>query len=129
MSVNADGSHVLFVRHIGHAAQPRCFRDLRFVEYKENYTSQKNAWMDGENFNEWIVWKYDEVRRKTSGDILLIIHNCGGHESNLSLSGFRIETLSPNTTSKYQPLDLGLIAHYKIRLRSMLLKHIVENAI
>ena len=47
--------------------------------------------------------------------------NCGGHEREISLPGVRIGLLPPRTTLKYQPLDLGLIAHTKIRYRSLLL--------
>ena len=56
VSVNADSSHYVPVRYIGHAAQPCCFRDTRLMQYKENRTSQKNVWMDGEKVKEWIMW-------------------------------------------------------------------------
>ena len=36
--------------------------------------------------------------------------------------GVRIKLLPPRSTAKYQPLDLGLIAHSKIRYRSILLR-------
>ena len=122
MSANSNASHTIPVGYIGLAAQSRCFRDKMFVHYKENYASQKNAWMDGEKFKEWIMWWYKEVCRKTIDNIFRIVDNCGGQESNLGLTGFRIGILPPNTTSKYRTFDVGLIAHSKIRYWSILLK-------
>ena len=77
LGVNADGSHTVPVRYIGLGAQPRCLRDSRFMQYKETYTSQKNAWMDGEKFKERILWWYNEVRCNTTDNILLIMDKCG----------------------------------------------------
>ena len=78
-------------------------------------------------FQKWITWWSSEVRKVTQDDILLIIVNCGGQECDMDLPGLRIEFLPPNTTALYQPLDLGLIAHSKIRYRSLLLRQIVDN--
>ncbi len=52
--------------------------------------------------------------------------NCGGHELDCTLPGVRIELLPPPCTSKYQPLDLGLIFHSNIRYRSVLLRITIE---
>ena len=56
ISVDTDSSDAVSVHYIGHAAQPRCFRGTWFIHYKEDLTSQKNVWMDGEMFKEWIIW-------------------------------------------------------------------------
>ena len=60
--------------------------------------------------------------RKSNGPWLLIMDNCSGHESEIALQGLRIELLPPRSTSKHQPIDLGLIAHSNIRCRSNLLR-------
>ena len=52
--------------------------------------------------------------------------NCGGHELDISLPGLRIESLPLRITAKYQPLDLGLFAHSKIRYRSLLLRFTID---
>ncbi len=57
------------------------------------------------------------------------MYNCGGHECDIELPGLRIELLPPRTMSKYQTLDLGLIAHAKILYRSSLLRQIVDKAL
>ena len=43
--------------------------------------------------------------------------NFGGHESDIVLPGLRIELLPPQSTAKYQTLDLGLVSHNKINYR------------
>ncbi len=85
--------------------------------------------MDSSQFQKWINWWYGEVRKKTSADILLKMDNCGGHKLKANLPGLRIEFLSPKSTHKYQTLDLGLISHSKIRYRSFLLRHVVDNTL
>ncbi len=57
------------------------------------------------------------------------MENCGGHGTDIPLAGLCIETLPANSTSKYQPLDLGLIAHSKIWYRSLFLQNVVEKTL
>ncbi len=56
---------------------------------------------------------YSEVCKVKTDDVLLIIDNCGGHETNITLSRLRIELLHKQSTSKYQTLDHRLMAHAK----------------
>ena len=100
LCVYADGSYSVFIRCTGNSGESRCFRDHRFDEYKSHYSSQSNAWMDGRNFDEWILWWYNEVHRINWSNILLIMANYGGHERDIHLPGVRIETLPVNSTSK-----------------------------
>ena len=129
LCINADDSHSVPVRYVGHATEPKCFRDNRLDEYKAHYSSKENAWMDSVQFNKWIHWWCTELRRENSDDILLIMDNCGGHATDISLPGLFIEMLLANSTSKYPPLDLGLIVHPKTRYRSLLLQKFVENTL
>ena len=46
--------------------------------------------------------------------------NCGDHELNINLDGVSVIYLPPNSTTKNQPLELGLIAASKIRYRTAL---------
>ena len=56
----------------------------------------------------------------------LIVDNYDGKFSTQELPVVRIEKLPPNTTSKFQPLDQGLIAQSNIRYRSSLIRHTCE---
>ncbi len=82
--------------------------------------------MDSNGFDHWIKWWYNEVRSRSNGPWLLIMDNCGRHELDCTLPGVKIELLPPRCTAKYQPLDLGLIGHGKIRYRYLLLRMTLE---
>ena len=127
LACNAGGSHVIPVRYIGAAANLRCFRNGKYDNQRAKYHSQKNAWVDSNGFNNWINWFYNEIKKKSSGSLLLIMDNCGGHESEIQIPGLRIEMLLPRSTAKKQPLDLSLIAHSKIRYRSLLLRITIDG--
>ncbi len=93
------------------------------------YSSQQNAWMDGNQFDKWIYWWHGEVRKVNQCDIILITDSCGRSESAMQLPGLRVEFLPPNCMSKNQSLDLGLISHTKKRYRKLLLHIIVDNTL
>ena len=76
--------------------------------------------MDSEGANDWIWRWYDQACNKSDGPWLPIMDNCDEHESEIALPGLRIESFPLRTTVKYQSLDLGLIAHSKMRYRSLL---------
>ena len=79
MSVNADGTHILPVWYIGHAANPRCFRDSKYTALKSFYSNQRNAWMDTKEYSTWLQWWFHEIRKVTKEDTLLIMDNWGSH--------------------------------------------------
>ena len=127
LCVNADGSHILPVVYIGSSREPRCFRTGRYEHLRSRYFSQKNGWMDSAGFEKWVRWWYNEVRSKgVEGPLLLIMDNCGGHEDSIDLPGLQIVFLPPRSTAVNQALDLGLIAHGKMRYRSVLLRMVID---
>ena len=50
--------------------------------------------------------------------------NTGSHP-NIKLSNVQLQYLPPNTTSKLQPLDAGVIANFKVNYRKLLLQNIL----
>ena len=124
MCVNGDGTHRLPVKYIGKSVTPVCFQDHPDARY--SYTSQRNGWIDGSQFEIWLNWWYNEVQKRSNGPWLLLLDNCNGHDVNIDLPGVRVEFLPPNMTSKFQPLDMGLIAQAKIRYRSKLLRAVIH---
>ena len=58
--------------------------------------------------------------------ILLFLDNAPGHGHH-SFSNIKLEFLPPNTTSKLQPLDAGIIAQVKALYRKRMLRNISFN--
>ena len=62
-------------------------------------------------------------------NILLFIDNAGCHPSDLrcKFSNIKICFLPANTTSKLQPLDLGIIQNFKVHYRNLFLKYVLAK--
>ncbi len=54
------------------------------------------------------------------------MYNCGGHGPELNFPNVTFRYLSPRSTEKNQPLDLGIIAHSKTRFRFILLRKSID---
>lgn len=111
---NRDGSHLVPLLYFGYSAKQRCFGDNRFSGLKLLFSSQKKASVDSIVFKRWLCCWYNEVRKVTNEDVILIEDNCGGHESEIIYPGFKIEFMPPGPNPKYQRLELGFIALSKI---------------
>ena len=120
---NADGSDKLEPLFLGHSERPRCFnkrygRDLGF-----NYFHNKKAWMTGQLFAEFLAQLDQHVGRK----VLLFVDNAPSHKfDKLTPKNVEVCSLPPNTTSKLQPMDAGIIASVKRRYRARHLQHAVD---
>jgi hypothetical protein len=117
---NSSGSERLRPWVIGTAKTPRCFRTTGInirnlnVEWRHN----KKAWMNGDIFEEWLRW-FDQqmIGRK----VALLMDNFSAHEaavSKIQTSDYQLQNtfiiwLPPNSTSRYQPLDQGIIQTWK----------------
>ena len=56
--------------------------------------------------------------------ILLFVDNCTAHPDVL-FSNVKLVFLPPNTTSKFQPCDAGIIQATKMHFRKLLLRHVI----
>ena len=65
------------------------------------------------------------LRRK----LLLLMDNAGCHPGELKgkFSNIKIVFLPANTTTKLQPLDIGIIQNFKVHYRKMLLQHVIAR--
>jgi hypothetical protein len=60
--------------------------------------------------------------------ILLLLDNCSAHVVVDDLQNVKLIFLPPNTTSKIQPLDQGIINSFKLNYRKLLLEHLIDHA-
>ena len=97
------------------------------------YTHSASAWMTATIFEEWFHKDFAQLVRhhlRRAGlkeKAVLLLDNCPAHPPGSTLHGGKIRAyfLPPNTTSKIQPLDLGVIASFKRHNR----RHLMQKAI
>ena len=74
-------------------------------------------------FTSWLK-KLNNRMRVQQRNILFLLANCSAHP-HIELSNIKLVFLPPNTTSKLQPLDSGIIAQVKALYRKRMLRHIL----
>ena len=109
---------------IGHSARPRCFKGLASTLcLPVTHSSNKKAWMTGDLFQQWLD-KLNSKMKAESRSILLFIDNCSAHPD-VTRSNIKLVFLPPNTTSKLQPCDAGIIQNTKLHYRNSLVRHVL----
>ena len=108
---------------IGHSAQPRCFRGHLCLPV--TYAHNRKAWMTSILFTNWLE-KLNNRMKAESRSILLFIDNCTAHPDVVQ-SNVKLVFLPPNTTSKLQPCDAGIIQNMKTHYRKRLLRHVLNR--
>ena len=108
--------------------RPRCFRGLDVSSLPVTYFQQKKAWMTGDIMNK-ILSSFNRKMIHQKRSVLLLMDNAGCHPQNLidKYSNVKVIFFPPNTTSKLQPLDLGIIQNFKVHYRQFLLRYILAS--
>ena len=120
---NANDSDRFPSLFIGHAAKSRYFKKKRGEEFGFFYLHNKTAWMTDIFFEIFLRRMNAHVNRK----VLLIIDNASNHIRNESeFPNLQILSLSSNTISKLQSLDVGIIASFKRHYRRYQLEHAID---
>ena len=91
---------------IGKSKKPRCFKNVKSLPC--NYRNQKKSWMDCTIFSDWLLNLDAEMARKKR-KIPMLVDNCPAHPEVPDLKAIELIFLPPNTTSKLQPMDQGVI--------------------
>jgi len=126
LCVNADGSHKLPIAIIGKAVRLLCFRPPA-PGFPLPYFSQVNLCMDGPTMAFWFASVFvQEVGRVSTEPMFLIMENAPSH-GELKEDGETIVRLPPNTTSMYQPLDMGIISAVTRRHNVRLLRRVLRR--
>jgi hypothetical protein len=112
---NSDASERLPIWIIGSAKRPRAFSAAGINP--ENlgiiWRSNKKAWMTGAIFKEWLFWFDSKMKGRK---VALLMDNFSAHEAaaeDIQLQNTIIIWLPANSTSRYQPLDQGIIRIWK----------------
>ena len=111
---NMSGNDKLPLLIIGKSANPRCFKNKKTLP--TTYTSNKKAWMTSEIFTDWLK-KLDQRLKRQKRKIAMVVDNCPAHPHVRGLQCIELIFLPPNTTSKTQPMDQGVINNFKTHYR------------
>ena len=109
---------------IGKSKKPRCFKGVQNLPCE--YRSQSKSWMTGDLFIEWL----STLDRKFVSDarkVLMMVDNCPAHPDVPNLKAITLTFLPPNTTSKLQPMDQGVIRSLKAYYRKDLVRSIIHH--
>ena len=131
---NADGSEKLPIWFIGKAKKPRAFTaaGVNMNHFNMVWRSNEKAWMTGTLFAEYLRWFDNKMANR---NVILLMDNFPAHElgvqmieeSNHPLQNTTIICLPPNSTSKYQPLDQGIINTWKTYWRRYWVRFILTE--
>lgn len=122
VACNMDGSDKLPLFVIGKSKKPRCFKNVKTLPLQ--YDANKTAWMTELIFTEWLK-KFDKKLNRENRKICLILDNCAAHNDVPGLKAIKLEFLPPNTTSKLQPCDQGIIRCIKLHYRKEMIKRAI----
>jgi hypothetical protein len=119
LCANADGSHKLNPLIIGKFAKSQCFKNVNINNLPMMYRNNNKAWITITLFQEWLKEFDYQIAQKHGGQrVLLFFDNCTSHKlEGLVLPHVEVCFLPPNTTSKIQPMDAGIIMSFKKHYR------------
>jgi DDE superfamily endonuclease/Tc5 transposase DNA-binding domain/CENP-B N-terminal DNA-binding domain len=124
LCANMTGTSKLVPLVIGKSKNPRCFKGKKSFPVKYDFNSK--SWMTTAIFWKWLR-EWDNVLIKQKRKILLIVDNCSAHKSPKNLRQIELAFLPPNVTSIIQPLDQGIIKNFKVKYRTLLVRHLLDN--
>ncbi|KAL6532969.1 hypothetical protein OROMI_027081 [Orobanche minor] len=129
---NGDGSDKVPFWIIGKFHNPRCLKNVNCSTLNCTYRANSNAWMTSLFFVEWLKWFDSRLDR----NVLLLLDNCTAHGKKEHLPPLHLTNvmfLPPNSTSKIQPCDAGIIrnfkGYYRQRFNRLLLKRIEDRVL
>ena len=89
------------------------------------YRYNKKAWMTAILFQEWLRY-FDEQMH--GWKVLLLLDNAPSHVvAGVELRNTTIKFLPPNTTSRLQPCDAGIIASFKTHYQRKFVRCLLEQ--
>ena len=118
------GTHLLNPILIGKAKNPRAFKDFYHQDFV-NYQNSKKAWMTSNIFDKFLK-NWDNLLKYQRKKICIFVDNCPSHKILSALYCIEVIFLPPNTTSIFQPMDVGIIKTLKTYFNGFKLLHISD---
>lgn len=129
---NMSGSDKLPLWVIGHALNPRSFKNISLTSLMITWRANKTAWNTTSIMLQWLIW----FQRRLHGDrkVVLILDGFRPHINAVNelmekkeLPNVRVVFLPSRVTDKYQPMDMGIIKAWKARYRQSMMKYICRE--
>ena len=108
---------------IGKSANPRCFKSI--ASFPCRYRLHQKSWMNSFLFDEWVK-ELAKVFERENSILVLIVDSCTTHPSVEGLKAIKLVFLPPNTTSKTQPMDQGVIHSLKAKYRKKIIQRFIR---
>jgi hypothetical protein len=128
-ATNATGTDRIPVWFIGKAKTPRALRNVSVSTMGGQWRWNKKAWMNTIIMVEWLQSFYQHIG--TTRQVLLTMDNFRAHytavEQHPPPPNIRICWLPVNSTSRFQPLDQGIIQNCKAHYRRYWLQYILDS--
>ena len=103
---------------IGKSTNPRCFKNIKSLPCKNR--NQAKSWIDSNIFTSWVK-ELDRKIIEEGRKIVMIVDNCPAHPHP------QLVFLPPNTTSKLEPKDQGVILLLKAKYRSAVVQLFINR--
>ena len=115
---------------IAKSAKPRCFKSLKDKNrpHSCHYFANKKVWMTSKIF-EGILVQLDKRMQRENRNIIPFLDNSPCHPPlpSSSFTNIKLAFLPKNTTSRSQPLDAGIIKHWKLKAKRILLRYVCSK--
>jgi len=123
---NMTGSEKIKPLVIGHAENPRCFKNVKSLPV--DYYWNKKAWMNSNIFENWLAI-LDKKFQNEDRKVIFFFDNCSAHgkEIQTKLSAITLHFFPPNLTSILQPMDRGIIRSLKAHYRNHIVLKLIDD--
>jgi hypothetical protein len=115
LCINATGTDQLPIWIIRKAKTPRALKNVSISSMGGRWRWNKKAWMNTAIMREWLLEFYTHIG--STREVLLTMDNFSAHYTAIEISppppNIRICWLPANSTSRFQPLDQGIIQNFK----------------
>lgn len=123
VAVNMDASERLPLLVIGQMKDPKALYNVETLPLP--YEANDSAMMTSSIFESW-VRQLDGQYQSQSRNIVVLVDTCSAHPNLENLSNVQLTFLPTDTTSKFQPVEQGIIQNLKTLYRRFVLEKLIE---